>query len=230
VPTGRVRALALNPQSADLAETKAMVYLAQGDLPGARAVIQAAATRADPVDVVAYVATFWDLFWLLDDAQQQLLLRLTPQPFGDDASNWAICLAQTYALRGDAVRARAYADSARAAADAQLRDAPDDAQRRMLLGLAWAYMGRKAEAVREAERAAALMPVTREAYQGAYFAHQLARIYTMVGEPEKAIDLLERLLAMPYYLSPAWLRIDPTVDPLRKHPRFQRLVEQEPSA
>jgi hypothetical protein len=54
--------------------------------------------------------------------------------------------------------------------------------------------------------------------------HQLARIYLMVGEPEKAIDLLERLLAMPYYLSPAWLRIDPTLEPLRKNLRFQKLV------
>ncbi len=223
------RALALDPQSADLAETKAMVFLAQGDLPGARAVLQEAATRADPIELVAYVATFWDLFWVLDDAQQQLLLRLTPEPFGDDASNWAICLAQTYALRGDGVRARAYADSARAAAEIQLREAPDDAARLMLLGLAWAYAGRKAEAVREGERAVSLSPVEREAYQGAYFLHQLARIYTMVGETGKAVTLYERLLAIPYYLSPAWLRIDPTVDPLRKDARFQRLLALTPS-
>ncbi|MGH7628150.1 MAG: TPR end-of-group domain-containing protein [Gemmatimonadales bacterium] len=105
-----------------------------------------------------------------------------------------------------------------------------DAARRILLGLAWAYMGRKAEAVREGERAVAFSPIGREAYQGAYFMHQLARIYTLVGEPDRAIDLLERLLAMPYYLSPVWLRIDPTLDPLRKHPRFQRLVEQVPTS
>ncbi len=39
------------------------------------------------------------------------------------------------------------------------------------------------------------------------------------------IDQLEQLLKMPYYLSPGWLKIDPAFDPLRKHPRFQRLVE-----
>ena len=60
---------------------------------------------------------------------------------------------------------------------------------------------------------------------GPYIQHQLARIYIMVGEPEKALDQLEPLLRIPYYLSPAWLRIDPTFDPLRKHPRFQKLVE-----
>ena len=43
----------------------------------------------------------------------------------------------------------------------------------------------------------------------------------MAGEPEQALDLLEPLLKIPYYLSPGWLRIDPTFDPLRKHPRFQ---------
>jgi hypothetical protein len=30
---------------------------------------------------------------------------------------------------------------------------------------------------------------------------------------------------MPFYVSPGWLRIDPNFDPLRKSPRFQRLVE-----
>jgi hypothetical protein len=57
-----------------------------------------------------------------------------------------------------------------------------------------------------------------------YFLHQLARIYALVGEPEKAIDQLEQVLKLPYYLSPAWLRIDPTLEPLRKNPRFQKLV------
>jgi hypothetical protein len=59
---------------------------------------------------------------------------------------------------------------------------------------------------------------------GAYLQHQLARIYLLVGEYDKALDQLEPLLGIPYYLSPAWLRVDPTFDPLRRHPRFQRLL------
>ena len=39
------------------------------------------------------------------------------------------------------------------------------------------------------------------------------------------IDQLEPLLKIPYSLSPRWLKIDPTIDPLRKHPRFQKLME-----
>jgi hypothetical protein len=54
--------------------------------------------------------------------------------------------------------------------------------------------------------------------------HQLARVYALVGEPEKAIDLLESLLKMPYYLSPGWLRIDPEFAMLKGNPRFERLI------
>jgi serine/threonine-protein kinase len=218
------KALALDPQSVDVNETKAMVFLAQGDLRGARAVLQAAGGRTDPTDLVAYVATFWDLFWVLDESQQQLLLRLTPEPFGGDVANWGLCLAQTYALRGDTPRARAYADTARMAAEAVLKDAPSDDGHRLVAALANAYMGRKAEAVREGEKAVADRPVQSDAYGGTYNLHQLARIYTLVGEPNKAIDLLERVMSRPYYLSPAWLRIDPTLEPLRKNPRFQKLA------
>jgi len=53
---------------------------------------------------------------------------------------------------------------------------------------------------------------------------KLARIYPLVGEPERALDRLEPLLKIPYYLSPGWLRIDPTFAPLQGNPRFERLV------
>lgn len=52
------------------------------------------------------------------------------------------------------------------------------------------------------------------------------RIYVLAGQPEKAIDNLERLLQVPHFISPAWLTIDPNFDPLRGNPRFQKLVER----
>jgi hypothetical protein len=87
-----------------------------------------------------------------------------------------------------------------------------------------AYLGRKTEAVEEGERAVSLWPISRDAFQGAYIQHQLVRIHLAVGEPEKALDQLEPLLRMPYFLSPGWLRIDPTFTPLKGNPRFERLA------
>jgi tetratricopeptide (TPR) repeat protein len=127
-------------------------------------------------------------------------------------------------LRKDLAKARVYADSAQLAFREQLRATPDDDQRHVLRGLALAYLGRKAEAIEEGERGVALLPVSRDAFAGAYTQHQLVRIYLLVGEPEKALDQLEPLLKIPYYLSPGWLRIDPTLAPLRGNPRFQRLI------
>jgi hypothetical protein len=110
--------------------------------------------------------------------------------------------------------------------EAQIRAEPDDWQRHALLGLALAYLGRKSDAIREGQRGVALMPISRDAYFGPYNQQQLVRIYLLSGEPELALDQLEPLLRVPYYISPGWLRIDPTFDPLRKHPRFQRLLNQ----
>ena len=70
-----------------------------------------------------------------------------------------------------------------------------------------------------------LLPISRDAYGGAYIQHQLVRVYILVGEHEKALDSLEPLLKVPYYLTPGWLAIDPTFDALRGNPRFERLLE-----
>jgi serine/threonine-protein kinase len=223
VANGRARSLA--PRDLGVLEGKAMIALAEGDLAEARAVINAAPKEVDRSVLVAFLANYWDLFWVLDDAQQLLLLELGPDAFDNNRGAWGIVRAQTYWLRGDRGQARIYADSARIALEPQVRAAPRDEQLHVFYGLALAYLGRKAEAVHEGQRAIALLPIAKDAFGGAYMQHQLARIYLLVGEPDKALDHLEPLLNRPYYLSPAWLRIDPTFDPLRKHPRFDRLVE-----
>ncbi len=119
---------------------------------------------------------------------------------------------------------RTYAEQAAKAFAEQLVSVPEDSGRHVSLGIALAYLGRKDEAIREGERAVALDPMAKDQLWAPYIRHQLARIYMLVGEPEKALDQLEPLLKIPYYLSPGWLKIDPNFDPLRKNPRFQKLV------
>jgi serine/threonine-protein kinase len=216
--------LALAPTNLDLLENKAMAYLGQGDFAGAQAAIRAAPAEVEPTALVAAFGNYWDLGWALDDPQQQLLLRLPAGAYDNDQGTWGGVAAQMYYLRGDFAKARIYADSGRAGYAETLKATPDDPQRHVFLGLMLAYLGRKADAVREGERAVSLMPASGDGYMGPYIQHQLARIYTIVGEPDKAVDQLEQLIKMPYYLSPGWLRIDPNFAPLRADPRFRKLA------
>jgi len=217
------RAVSLAPTNPAIASLKVLVAVARGDTSRMRAVIRAAVARIDPVTVCAFLAYYQDLYWALDDRQQLQVLQLPVSAFDGDRGGWAMVRAQLYHLRGDRRRTLIYADSARLALAEQSRAAPDDGQRMVLHGLALAYVGRKMEAIREGQRGLELMPISRDGYFGPYVQLQLARVYILVGETDKAIDQLEPLLRVPFYLSPDWLRIDPTFAPLRANPRFQRL-------
>jgi serine/threonine protein kinase/Flp pilus assembly protein TadD len=218
------RGLALAPTNLPLLHRKAMTYLLEGDLAGARAALKGAPKEVEPTALVAFVASAGDFVWVLDEAQRDLLVRLTPSAFDDDRGVWALCLAQAKALKRDEPSVRKYAEIARAAFEEHLAAAPQDAQLHAELGLSLAYLGRKVEAIREAEKAMELLPISRDAYMGPYLQHQLVRVYILTGENEKALDKLEPLLKIPYFLSPGRLRIDPNFDPLRKSQRFQKLV------
>ena len=223
------RALALAPDVSEMIESRAMISLARGDLAGARRVLASVPPSVDRATLAAAVSMYYDLPWLLDDVEQRRLLALGPDAFDGDRMSWAWSLAQTHALRGDAARARAYAETTLVAVDEQLRSAPDDPQRHLVRGLALATLGRTADAVAAGARGFELQRQRWTATNGPYAQHQLARIHLMVGDRAKAMDLLEPLLLkMPYYLSPAWLRIDPTFAPLKGDARFARLAASAP--
>ena len=223
------RALALRPDNLVNIEGRATLSLMRGDLAEARAVIHAAPPSVDRAALLAYIATYYDLGWVLDSAQERQLLTLGSVAFDNDEGTRSVVLAEQYRYRGDSTRMRAYADTARVALESQLRKAPDDPQGHLFLGLMWAYLGNKPAAMREAERGIALQTTTGDA-TGGYYDQQLVRIYVAIGQPEKALDKLEPLLRKPYLLSAAWLRIDPNFAPLKGNPRFERLVASAPPA
>jgi tetratricopeptide (TPR) repeat protein len=218
------RGLVLAPANLSLFHLKAMTFLQEGDLAGARAVLAAIPKEVEPSALVAFVANYYDLDWVLDDAQRDVLLRLPPGAFDGDRGTWGIALAQASARRGNREKVREYTEEARKAFAAQMAEVPDDSRPHVLFGLALACLGRKEEAVREGERGVALSRIATRAFGGPYDQHQLVRIQILVGNHEKALDLLETLMKRPYYLTPAWLRIDPNFDPLRGNPRFEKLA------
>jgi TolB-like protein/Flp pilus assembly protein TadD len=218
------RGLQVAPAHLAMLETRAMIHAARGDSAAAHAAIERLPAEVEPAAAVAYFANFYDLYWLLDGGQRKLLYQLAPAQFDDDRGAWALSIAGAYAFDGDARRSRAYADSATAAFADQLRNAPNDAQTHVLRGVALAYQGRKDEAIREGRRGVELMPMSENAFQSPYIHHQMARIYLLTGEPEQALDEIEVVLRVPYYLSSGWLRVDPNFAPLRSNPRFRRLA------
>ena len=203
-------------------EYLAMTHLMQGDLASARRVIATTPAGSSREDMVAYFGLYYDLYWMLEEADQKLLASLGPERFDGDRSNWALTLMQLHYHRGDRARARAFADSALTEIRKQLVAAPDDPQRNLYLGFSQAILGRKAEAIAAAERADRLAPVEKDQNTGAYIRHQLIRVYLILGENEKALDLLERLVAVPYFLTPQLprdrpeLRAAPGESPLRE--------------
>jgi tetratricopeptide (TPR) repeat protein len=217
------RGLALAPANLTLMGDKAMTFLQEGNLAGARAVMAAAPKEVEPTALVAAFAVGDDLYWVLDETQRDVLLRLTPAAFDGDRATWGIVLAQAWALRGDQAKARECAEEARKGIVAQWAESRK-AQPDVLLGLALAYLGRKAEAVRVGEASVARAPIAKEPLTGPYVQHQLVRIHILLGNHDRALDLLEPLLKVPYHLTPAWLRIDPNFDPLRGNPRFDKLA------
>jgi TolB-like protein/thioredoxin-like negative regulator of GroEL len=219
-------ALSLAPGSAQMVEGKAMVYLAKGDLAGARAVIKASSADVSQDRLVYYFSNYWDLFWVLDEAQQKVLQTMGPDAFDDNRGAWALVQAQVRHLHGDQAGTVAYADSARASFGTLVKSSPNDAQSFMLQGLSLAYMGRGPEAIKVAEYGMTL-ETSDVGYSLPYYRLLYIRTLILAGDHAKAVGQLRELLARPFYISRDWLRIDPAFDPLRKNPAFQQLLTEK---
>ena len=108
----------------------------------------------------------------------------------------------------------------------RVRDIPDDPRYHSALGIAYAGIGQKDNAIKEGKRAVELLPMSVDAVYGPQHVIDLATIYTMVGEPDLAMDQLEYLLKVPSWISSSWLSWDIHFAPLKSHPRYQELISK----
>ncbi|MGH7937395.1 MAG: hypothetical protein ACRD5Z_23380, partial [Bryobacteraceae bacterium] len=139
--------------------------------------------------------------------------------------------------QGDSVGARKLFENAQPSMEAETLAHKADGLRHARLGLLYAYMGKKAAAIREGERAVQLQPTSGDAYDGPQRLANLALIHARVGDVDQAIAMVQSLLRAPgcisvceASLSLSDLRLRWQWDPLRKELRFQKiLAAPEPS-
>jgi serine/threonine-protein kinase len=130
--------------------------------------------------------------------------------------------------------AKVAAEQARNTLEGLCKNQPNNPDFAALLSLAYAALGEKDSAFKEAERAITLLPSAKDRVYGPGLEETLAVIQTMSGATSQAISTLARLLQLPYYggfyfetpVTPALLRLDPIWDPLRGDPAFQKLCEE----
>ncbi len=161
---------------------------------------------------------------ILGDFDDRILaMRLGPEI--SDTVGFYLMKAQHLSLSGYDGFAEAHYDSARVILEELTTFLPDDPQLRSQLGLAYAGLGERENAIREGTEAIRLRPISEDAVDGADACEAMALVFMMLGEHDRAIDRIETLLSVPSLMSVELLRLDPIWEPLREEERFLRLLE-----
>ena len=222
------RAISIAPDQAEAYwEAGAWNYVRwDGSTDRARRLLASAPSLDSPE--IDYISLLLDLY---DRKPDLLMARL--EDLSVDVFNLQLWFAPRHLLEciclsdmGERERARAACSSAIEFMEGEIQSRPHDYRVYSALGQAYALLGRSEEAVHAGQRAVQLMGTSKDAADGPYQEIELAKIYTRVGQSDKALDLIEKLLSIPCDLSVGLLRLDPVWDPLRDDPRFQALLEK----
>jgi TolB-like protein/tetratricopeptide (TPR) repeat protein/class 3 adenylate cyclase len=230
--------LDIMPGDVDTLAAKAAVAQAQGDLPRASALLASIHPPAE--DPQALETQIYQA--ILERRPEQIIARLKeilakPDPeLGSIIGELRFYLGWAQEVGGDHTAAHESWRQARSELEPFLKEQPENFALIGDLALTSMGLGDKAAAFKLIERAMAVIPIEKDAVAGPIPIEILARVSARMGEPDRAMAALEKLLSIPYDgalaqnvpLTPALLRLDPMFDPLRNDPRFQKLCEEKP--
>jgi serine/threonine-protein kinase len=208
---------------------KVGLYLSwRGDVGKAREVLRSAPEHVSNASMLAYAWWMSDLFaGDYDVALMRDLGRVDTMQLAADSAEYYYSRAETHYLAGNQTESRIYYDSARVLLEKlQQREYQITAFLPPSLGVVYAGLDRKEDAVYAAREAVAQLPLSEDAFLGIEPIKDLALTYVRVGEYDLAIDEFDHLLSVPSDVTVAWLRHHPNWEPLRNHPRFQALLEK----
>jgi serine/threonine protein kinase/Flp pilus assembly protein TadD len=225
------RLLDIVPNDPDTVGSEAKIYQAEGNLEQAGKLL--AGVNAQTPSSIAFRAKMNQLFLErhFDEVIRLIHNRLTESRDLSDIerllNRFFLVPAQQYA--GDIVGARGTAQQMLGPLETLCQKDPDNPNFAQILSLIHAVLGQKDAAIKEAERAITLLRSGKDAVDGPTGEENLASVEVLVGDKDRAIPRLQRLLEIPYTdcLTPALLRLNPQWDPLRSDPRFQKLCEEK---
>ena len=229
--------LNITPDDVDTLSIKAAVAQAEGNLPRASALLAPLHPAAD--DTYALETQIYQA--ILERRPAKIIPRLKEMLAKPDLALGYIngelrfWLGWAQEVGGDHPAAQESWRQARLELEPFLKEQPENHGLIDDLALTNMGLGDKAAALALAERAIAANPIEKDAMDGPQSIEILARVAARMGESERAIAALQKLLSIPYEgalasnvpLTRALLRLDPMFDPLRNDPRFQKLCEEK---
>jgi tetratricopeptide (TPR) repeat protein len=229
------RVLALFPDSFNVKIQRAYIeFNWKGSTAPITAALKSLPPNLDPDGVVTFAR--WDVA-LMDrdvaDADKALAacqINVLTSPIGCPLPK-SYLQACVDLVRGDAAKAHTEFEASRPFLEETVAKSPQDGVRHAQLGLLYAFLGRKDDALREGKRAMELKPITHDVIEGAVVEDFYALMCCRVGDTDESLKHIERLLTMPFAVDYADesitvsdLRQRWEWDPLRNDPRFQKIL------
>jgi len=200
-----------------------LLVFRDGDRAAAKAILKQASANTD----LSRSRFYWWLSRIVEDDYDAVLATTRP---GHDTAGYYLHVAQLNRLMGRTEKSRAYSDSARVLLEGLVERFPNDPRYISQLGLACAGLGENNRALQLGQQAVALLPTSRDAFDGLFLLVNLAETEVMVGANDLAVELLAYMMTLSGFVSAPYLRLDPLWNPLHGNPEFITLLEKNGGA